>query len=154
MRNGSHAYRGLQMLCQHLRHTCLRSSRHLQMYRFTPDAAVRPSQQAGTQTTPDGAPADSSRLLAGTLHACACGSAGAGAGGLHALDAGAAGGAGGSMRPERLLWEEADAAARCSAWLCSQWLLNGKCAALFTSLGYQLILGRAVFMLCRTFAEL
>ena len=84
------------------------------MYRFTPDAAVRPSQQAGTQTTPAGASADSVRLLAGMPRARGCGSAEAGAVGLLAAEAGATGGAGGSMRPERLLWEEADAAARCT----------------------------------------
>ena len=91
------------------------------MYRFTPDAAVRPSQQAGTQTTPAGAPADGLRLLAGVPVACGCASAWAGAGGLQAAEAGAARGAGGSMRPERLLWEEADAAARCAAGPCSCW---------------------------------
>lgn len=85
------------------------------MYRFTPDAAVRPSQQAGTQTTPAGALADSLRLLAGMPQARGSASAGAGAGRRQAAEAGATGGAGGSMRPERLLWEEADAAARCAA---------------------------------------
>ena len=90
------------------------------MYRFTPDAAVRPSQQAGTQTTPAGAPADGLPLLAGMPRACGCASAGVGAGGLQAAVACATGGAGGSMRPERLLWEEADAAARCSLYMRSQ----------------------------------
>ena len=85
------------------------------MYRFTPDAAVRPSQQAGTQTTPAGAHADSLRLLKGMPQACGFASAGAGAGVLPAAEAGATSGAGGSMRPERLLWEEADAAARCTS---------------------------------------
>ncbi|KAK9845342.1 hypothetical protein WJX81_003878 [Elliptochloris bilobata] len=35
-----------------------------EMYRCTPEAAVRPSQQAGTQTTPLNAPGGSTRLLA------------------------------------------------------------------------------------------
>ena len=101
------------------------------MYRFTPDAAVRPSQQAGTQTTPAGAPANGSRLFARTPQGCGCAGAGAGAGEPPAGAAGAAGGAGGGMRPERLLWEEADAAARRALCLCKQWLHGSQERALF-----------------------